>query len=167
MKRLLFALSILLISAPVSQAHTALVSATPGEGAIVTELPANILLTFNEDLMVLGNKTINTVSLFSPDGSEISGITSVTDGSKLTATIPATQSNLGKYTVKYRITSADGHPVEGSYNFTIEKMAAPDLNNISTDDDGGGEEGEAFTKIGGAIVILGFLTLMAIRKLRK
>ena len=167
MKRLLIALSLLFLLTPQAVAHTALVSATPSENGVIKELPSTITLTFNEDLMVLGDKKINQIALTSPDGSEVADITSTTSGKSLSATIPATTGADGKYTVKYRITSADGHPVEGSYSFTIEKMSAPDLNKVSTDDDGDSEGGEAFTKIAAAIVAFGFLSYVVMRRMRK
>lgn len=167
MKRLLIALSFLFLLTPQALAHTALVSATPSESAVIKELPSTFTLTFNEELMVLGDKKINQIALISPDGTEVADITSTTSGKSLSATIPATSGADGQYTVKYRITSADGHPVEGSYFFTIEKMSAPDLSKVSTEDDGDSEENEIFTKIAGAIVALGFLSYAVIRRMKK
>lgn len=165
-KRLLLALVVTVIALPSAWAHTALVSAAPEVGATVPAMPASITLTFNEDLMVLGSTKVNRISITNSDGGEIPGIKVSTEGAHLSAKIPTGNYSAGTYTVKYRITSADGHPVEGSYEFAVKTMSASNISKVKSDEVKGGREG-SFTIIAGAIVILGLLAYAFIRRVKK
>lgn len=100
-----------------AEAHSFLESSTPAPDSSVPAGPARVVLTFNEPL----DSGFTELTVLGPDGTTRweSGSPAVS-GAVLSAPVkplgPA-----GKYTVKYRIVSADGHPVSGSYSFTLTK----------------------------------------------
>ena len=102
-----------LVGAGAAQAHNTLVSTDPAEGATVAAAPARVTLTFNEPARSLGTEVVVTA----PDGTTVSTGDAVLDGvtvsQDVTGSLPA-----GAYTVTWRVTSADGHPLEGVLSFT-------------------------------------------------
>ena len=64
--------------------------------------------------------TTNVLSVQNPKGQTVStGVTAV-DGAKVSIAL-SKKLPVGKYTVRWRIVSADGHPLAGRYSFTIRK----------------------------------------------
>lgn len=118
MKKILILIAIFLAPMSTAFAHTGLVSSNLQSGSSLQELPQDISLIFNEDLMKISGKEINSLTLVAPEGSElqIQGITVV--GAQLSAPMPTVDFMAGTYTLKYRVISADGHPVEDSFQFT-------------------------------------------------
>jgi methionine-rich copper-binding protein CopC len=98
-------------------AHNVLISTDPGKGASLDTGPSKITLTF--DAPVQGGD-INQVSVLGPNNTQWAEGTAEINSNVVTAAVrplgPA-----GTYTVGYRILSADGHPVEGEYTFTLTK----------------------------------------------
>ena len=107
-------------------AHSNLVTANPGANATLVEMPNEVRLEFNEDLLLVGDLNPNKVEVVDSEGNLVSGAISV-DKQYISAPIdPGTAP--GKFTVKYRVTSADGHPIEGEYGFSVatpEVISAP------------------------------------------
>ncbi|ATY11134.1 copper resistance protein [Amycolatopsis sp. AA4] len=112
---ILLALAAVLLPHTAAEAHSFLESSTPAKDSAIATGPAKIVLTFNEPL----DSGFTELALLGPDGKTHweSGAPTVS-GAVLTA--PAKPLGpAGKYTVDYRIVSADGHPVSGSYSFTL------------------------------------------------
>jgi methionine-rich copper-binding protein CopC len=103
-----------IFTGPVASAHAARVSAEPADNAAVTTGPDRVSATFNERLQT----TFAAMTVVGPDGNLWStGETSVQGavvGVGLRPLGPA-----GAYTVNYRVTSADGHVVSGSWSFRL------------------------------------------------
>ena len=118
MKRLLVVtFSLLLATAPAANAHTSLVSSNPKSNAMLMESPKSISITFNEDLIKISGKNVSKISLSNTIGNIKLGAITINKGTitaKLLKTLP-----VSKYKVTYRVISADGHPVSGSYNFWV------------------------------------------------
>lgn len=121
MKRIAFffaAVAGLLLSIPSpALAHNSLVEAQPAKDATLEEAPAEVRLRF---LATLDKKTTLTVT-DATGGSVIGAVT--IDGKVISAPFTATGS--GKYTVTYALISADGHPVDSSYGFTVAAPSGP------------------------------------------
>ncbi|MEV0779621.1 copper resistance CopC family protein [Streptomyces sp. NPDC050428] len=98
-------------------AHTELVSSSPAEAASERRFPQSIKLTFSDEMTSRYAK----VALTAPDGEQgASGAPQVTGK---TVTLPVKPGlPAGVYTVGYRVVSADGHPVAGSYRFTVQEQ---------------------------------------------
>lgn len=103
----------------VAWAHNALLGTTPGDGAQVEVAPATVVLTFNEPAINTGTKVLVT----GPDGLVTEGEPRLIDNTvqqDLKPGLPA-----GQYTVEWRVTSADGHPINGSFSFRTKASSVP------------------------------------------
>ncbi|MFB9955567.1 copper resistance CopC family protein [Cellulomonas denverensis] len=111
----LLGLVLIVLGAPRAAAHNALVSSDPADGSTVATAPEQITLVFNEPAQELGSELVVTA----PDGRAVGdGPVQLADTSviqPLTGDLPA-----GTYTVSWRVTSADGHPIDGTLTFTAE-----------------------------------------------
>lgn len=122
------------LNAPVAFAHASRVSADPADNAVVASGPERVSATFNERLQ----NTFAAMTVVGPDGNVWSTgdptVQGAVVGIGLRPLGPA-----GTYTVNYRVTSADGHVVSGSWSFrlTVPGTGAPGP--APTGTDGGGE----------------------------
>jgi methionine-rich copper-binding protein CopC len=122
---LIFAIWILSFGAPGASAHSTLVSSVPSADATVVDFPMEVTLSFNEELLKVGEENPNRVEVFDESGVLVSG-PSVLSGASIAA--PVGINGNGAYTVKYRVVSKDGHVVEDEYQFNVESpiaIAAP------------------------------------------
>ncbi len=112
---LLFALGLPVRTA---SAHPRLLRAVPALGSRLVVAPREITLTFHEVLSVglcritlldAARHTVTLDSLRAATG----------DAKTLAAKIPGTL-RPGRYTVKWQVGGADGHPVRGEYSFVVE-----------------------------------------------
>ena len=108
---------------PVSQrvrlAHAILVRSLPEKEATVTDIPEEVLLTFNEGV---GSDYL-ALAVVDENGKRVDrhdARLDFTDRSHLRASL--TPLAAGRYTVRYRVLSADGHVVSGKYFFQIKKQ---------------------------------------------
>jgi methionine-rich copper-binding protein CopC len=117
----ILALAGLVIGASPAWAHNVLKSTNPEEGETVARTPASVVLTFDEPAIALGTKVVVT----GPAGPVQVGTPQLVDKTvtqDLQVGAPA-----GEYTVEWRVTSADGHPISGSFGFTSEAAGAGSL----------------------------------------
>ncbi len=119
MKRVLFLISAILLFPINASAHSGLLSANPAANVEITTMPAEIELTFTEELMTIGEESVNTISLIDPNGAQIALEKIQVEGALLTAMIPESEYASGSYTVNYKIVSADGHKLSESYSFSL------------------------------------------------
>jgi len=116
----LLALALPLAFALPAAAHSQVVSTNPADGSTVTELPAEISVTANEDLADLtGTGQGFALLLVGPDGAEHPTTPISIDGPTVSAPAPA-DLPAGEYEMRYQIVSADTHPVSGSIRFTYD-----------------------------------------------
>jgi methionine-rich copper-binding protein CopC len=109
---------ILALTTAPALAHAEFVSSDPAAGSLVQEWPAQISVTFNEDLLTVGNEKSNFLVVNNAVGDQISADDEVLDGSKITVSLDP-NTITGPVLVYYRVVSADGHPVEGEYSFNF------------------------------------------------
>ena len=98
-------------------AHAILVRANPDKEAVITDIPEEILLTFNEGV---GNEYL-ALAVSDSTGKRVDkhdAHLDFTDHSHLRASLE--NAGKGRYTVRYRVLSADGHVVSGKYFFDIK-----------------------------------------------
>lgn len=104
----------LAVGAPTAGAHTALTATDPVADSSVPAGPTRVTATFNEPLQ----PTFVAMTVVGPDGNLwSSGEAEVSNATASVALRPLGPA--GKYTVNYRVTSADGHVVAGSWAFTV------------------------------------------------
>lgn len=103
-----------IIGATPASAHTVLTASDPPANSTLSTGPSRVSATFNEELQ----PTFAAMTVVGPDGNLwSSGDPEVRDTTASVAVRPLGPS--GMYTVNYRVTSADGHVVSGSWTFTV------------------------------------------------
>ncbi|MFB7242554.1 hypothetical protein CW362_32135 [Streptomyces populi] len=105
----------LLAGAAPASAHAALTGSNPTQGSVVDEAPAQVSLTFSEQVSLNGN----SLQVLDPKGQRVdagaaSDLGGDTYGLKLRPGLPD-----GTYTVTYQVVSADSHPVSGAFTFSV------------------------------------------------
>lgn len=120
----LLGLTLLVSGALAGQAHAQLIGSSPADGATVRTPLTRVDLTYSEDIQPLNPQVIVTdsagrVSLGDP----------VVDKATVTVALPDTL-HAGRVDVRYRVISADGHPISGLVSF---QYAAPQAS-TGTDD---------------------------------
>ena len=107
--------SVLIMASPAA-AHAVLVSSSPVDGAIVKQAPARVTATFDEPVGV----SSDSLRVFSPGGQRVDtgGTGHGTRPSQITVRLD-TGLGRGTYTVSWHVISADSHPVQGAFTFSI------------------------------------------------
>ena len=101
-----------------ASAHAYLVKSVPPGRATLFASPAKIQLWFNERL----EPRYSSASVLDPDGKRVdldNAQVSSDDPKQLAIGVKQLQS--GRYTVKFRVLSVDGHVVEQSFPFTVRE----------------------------------------------
>ena len=110
------AAALLLGPVTTASAHDVLAGSSPVQNGAVDTPPASVRLEFSAAPQVLGTEVVVT----GPDGGAVSDGTAELSGStvtqQLSGGLPA-----GRYTVDWRVTSADGHPITGSFAFDVAR----------------------------------------------
>ncbi|GAB1328758.1 copper resistance CopC/CopD family protein [Streptomyces sennicomposti] len=132
---LLAVAGLLLAGAGPAAAHAALTGSDPQQGVVVPQAPAQVSLTFSEQV-ALGDDSLRVLD---PAGKRVdtgkpADISGTTYAVRLRGGLAK-----GTYTVTYQVISADSHPVGGAYTFSI---GAPSRTSVVT----GGQE------VGGGLV---------------
>jgi methionine-rich copper-binding protein CopC len=99
-------------------AHAGLVATTPADGATLTTPPAQVVFTFDEDLL----PDAATISINDEQGNVVATQKVVPTGDSVTVPWPASLAP-ATYQVAYRVASTDGHPVAGAISFTFAEPA--------------------------------------------
>ena len=103
---------------PIAQAHAGLVSSTPSAGAYLDAIPSQVSLTFDNALLQIGGSGTNFLIVRNEAGVEVDAKNSKISGAKLTVDINP-RATSGKFSVRWRVVAGDGHPEEGSFQFTV------------------------------------------------
>ncbi|MGW4102983.1 copper resistance CopC family protein [Streptomyces sp. NPDC004976] len=114
------ALAVLAVAAPQAAAHTELDSSSPGANATLTGLPPRVTLTFSDEM----TQKYAKVAITRPDGESAGTGDPQVQGKSVSLPVDV-RAPAGRYTVGYRVVSADGHPVSGSYTFTVRDVGQP------------------------------------------
>ena len=122
--RILIATSLILaVTAAPATAHTKLLASDPAAGSLVDSWPSEISLTFDEELINIGDEKSNFLVVNNAVGDQISADDEVLTGSQIKVSLDP-NTTTGPVLVYYRVVSADGHPVEGEYTFNFGTVAA-------------------------------------------
>ncbi|MFB7783122.1 copper resistance CopC/CopD family protein [Streptomyces vinaceus] len=135
-------LAALFTAANPASAHAALTASDPQDGAVVATAPAQVTLSFSEQV-AMGDDSIRVMD---PQGKRVdtgelrdmcSG-TTIRYGTALHSGLPD-----GTYTVAWQAVSADSHPVSGAFTFSIGSPSATSVA-LPTEQVGGGPVGIAY-----------------------
>ncbi len=162
----LLALGLLVVVPSAAFAHDVLERTNPADGTTVTHLPGSVVLTFSEAPLTIGAQVVVT----GPSGPVSSGAPTIT-GRDVTQAIAPTAPG-GDYTVSYRVTSDDGHPVTGTFSFhatigldgsTATAGATVHVKPVAATDDQGSLLVPILLTIVGTVVLLGVGGFLVLR----
>jgi len=123
---LVLALGALVGGAGPAAAHATLDSTTPDQGAEVAQAPASVVLRFSEDV----TPNLRSLEVLDPGGGRVDDGRVTHPAGDGTAVQVGLRPGLGRasYAVVWRVVSADGHPVSGTFSFGVGVAAgaAPD-----------------------------------------
>jgi methionine-rich copper-binding protein CopC len=146
------------LTAGAASAHAARVSADPADKASVSTGPVRVSATFNEDLQT----TFAAMTVVGPDGNLWSAGSPQVHGTVVSIDLrplgPA-----GDYTVNYRVTSADGHVVSGSWSFRLTAVGTGTPGPAAQPVDDSGDDVPTWPFVLGAVVLVGGGALWAVR----
>ena len=103
----------------IALAHAKLKSSLPAANATVSDAPHELRLTFTEKPELAVSKVILLA-----DGKDTIPLGKLAADAKSAETVVAPVSGhlgAGRYTVQYRVAGRDGHPIRGSFAFTVGK----------------------------------------------
>ncbi|MHC6231831.1 copper resistance CopC family protein [Arthrobacter sp. MMS24-T111] len=103
-----------------AQAHDTLESTDPADGSAMGTVPAHIQLTFDHTPLAIGSliRVVDATGVDRADGPVVIVDNHVTQAIK-------TGAPEGKYMVTWRVASADGHAIEGTFSFTAGTAPSP------------------------------------------
>ncbi|OZD70512.1 hypothetical protein CH263_06210 [Rhodococcus sp. 06-1059B-a] len=104
-----------LFAAAPASAHSELISSDPPADVTLEFAPIGVGLVFNQDI----NESFATISVVGPDDAQWAQGTATVEGPDVSILLADGLPN-GQYTVGYRVTSADGHPITGTYGFSVD-----------------------------------------------
>lgn len=110
----LLLLTMLFAATGVAAAHAVLVATDPVKGTELSSGPNRVSATFNEALQT----TFAAMTVVGPDGHLWSTGPAQVSGAMVSVSVRPL-GPVGAYTVNYRVTSADGHPVSGAWSFQL------------------------------------------------
>lgn len=97
--------------------HTELKSSTPAKNSTGPS-PAKVTLTFTENV----NAAVSAIAILKSDSTEVAKlVVGTTPDSATIEGVVTTPLPAGKYLIRYRTASADGHAVRGTFGFTVTK----------------------------------------------
>ncbi len=131
----------LLAGPPSAWAHARLEATTPADGSIVPHAPTRVTATFDEAVGV----SPTSLEVFSPTGSRVD-TGGTTHGSTPDQIAINLKPGLGKgtYTVGWHVISADSHPVQGAFTFSIGAPSSTTVNPAALNQGGSPLIGTAF-----------------------
>lgn len=141
-------------AAGVASAHSGAVSSVPEDGSTIEVGPARASITFNEELQ----QNFPSLTVVGPDGRLWSKGKALVEGRTVSVEL-GELGPVGEYTLAFRVTSADGHPVSGTRHFTLSKAGTGTPGPRPGEDkaDGGGDSGgvPVWVFIAGGVVLFG------------
>ena len=162
--------ALIIISPTYAFAHGEMVRADPAANSRVISAPAEVSIEFDGKLQVLGNATINIITIKDDKGQIISEPISTVEGMKITSKLTSLEVT-GLISVSYRSVSEDGHPVEGEYSFTVGEipMAISAYGEESAQEEAGPSEESGsnllVTSVGVSILV--GLVYLLVRRIKK
>ena len=117
----LVAAALLALLATPARAHDQLIESDPAAGQTLETSPAALTLTFSADILDLSSQVVVTDAA----GQVVLDAPGAIDGTVLTVEIEH-PFDAGEYLVTWRVVSSDGHPIDGTFSFTVLAAAPSD-----------------------------------------
>jgi copper transport protein len=114
------AIAAVLLSASPAAAHADFQTSNPAPGSQVSTAPEAIVLRFTESVTV----DEGAIRVYTSDRELIDvGEYGRSEGDSATVSVPIPELEEGLYAVTWRVTSADSHPVQGSFTFGVGNVS--------------------------------------------
>jgi methionine-rich copper-binding protein CopC len=107
-----------LVLAPAASAHDGLVSSSPLANEKLTTAPTKVTLSFAETPLSAGLGVV----VKGPDGKSVVAGPPAVDGTDVITPLVTLDAS-GTYTVSWRVVATDGHPVSGTFTFSVAPAA--------------------------------------------
>jgi copper transport protein len=102
-------------------AHATLVSSSPPDGSIVAKAPARVSATFDESVGV----SADSLRVYAPNGQRADNGTTIHGQLPQQVTVGLLPGlGPGTYTVGWHVISADSHPVQGAFTFSVGAVSS-------------------------------------------
>lgn len=146
-------------------AHVELSSSTPAAGDNLDTAPAEVTVTFDEEL----DPDLSSFTVADADGNEVgSGEVDLTVADRNVLSGPVAISDPGVYTVSWEVAGEDGHHIEGTFSFGYnadEEIPEPTGGDDHENPDTALPRPEVpLTALGGGL-LLGLAAALAVRRL--
>lgn len=102
--------------------HAELLRSQPAAGSVVESAPREVHIWFSEPVDAPSSTAIRVVD---PEGTAVAADTTVAADDRTEMTTRLTASAVGSYTVYWRAISADGHPIDGTFVFSVGHATTP------------------------------------------
>jgi len=145
--------------ASVASAHATRLATDPVENTELTQAPSKVSAMFNEAL----SPEFAAMTVVGPDGNLWSTGDPQVDGAVISVGVRPLGPS-GTYTVNYRVTSADGHPVSGSWSFRLAAAGTGTPGPSATEAPASDEGPPVWPFMVAAVVIVGAGALWAVRR---
>ena len=146
---------VLVVAASPASAHATLVSTVPTGDELLSDVPSEVELRFDEPVDVVED----AVRVFGPDGSRVDQGRVEVDGSTLG--VPIDERGEGTYTVAWRVLSEDNHNLESSFVFHVgTRTGATEIT------DGDDRFADALGTVGRLLTLGGMLLLFGTAAIR-
>lgn len=119
------------VSASPAHAHTSLELSTPSNNQSIEFMPTELSATFDEDLIEIEGEVVNTLELQSADGTNYPLSAATIAGPVVSAKVGDGDYPAGSYLLKFRVVSADGHPVTGEIGFSTQSATTIESESIA------------------------------------
>ena len=118
----MLSIPLIAIAATPANAHTSLELSTPSDNQSIEFMPAGLSASFDEDLIEIEGEVVNTLELESADGTKFVLSAATIAGPTVSASAGDGEYPAGEYLLKFRVVSADGHPVTGEIRFSTQSL---------------------------------------------
>lgn len=100
-----------------AQAHDSLVSSNPQADSTLSQAPQEIELTYSSDIMQV--EGANQIRVTNSAGESVTEGEPEISGTTLTQDLTTSGSEDETYTVNWRVVSSDGHPIQGTFSYSV------------------------------------------------
>lgn len=120
-------------------AHARFVSAEPSRGAELQQAPDQVSVRFSEPV----EAEFSPIEVSDAQGERVDQDNARVDPEDARVVVEDLSSDLseGAYTVEWRVTSVDGHAIDGIYRFDVASAGAETSQNVAQADNGGNDQG--------------------------
>jgi methionine-rich copper-binding protein CopC len=108
---------VMCVHAAPALAHSMLIKAEPPRRAVLATAPTQVQLWFNEEI----ESAYATLVVLDTGKNPVTGVKpQLASDNQKSIVLPLPELTPGKYSVKFRVLSLDGHVIQSSFDFTVK-----------------------------------------------